>query len=103
MDTFLSAFGLRRLNSKKAFQVLGLALGLLLVCVPAFAQLNLGSINGTVTDASGAVIAGATVTVTDVERGVSRTLTTDTAGQYLAPSLTPGTTPCGRSSRASKH
>ena len=65
-------------------------LGVLLFCLPAFAQLNLGSINGTVTDASGAVIAGATVTVTDVERGVSRTLTTDTAGQYSAPSLTPG-------------
>ena len=30
------------------------------------------------------------MTVTDVERGVSRTLTTDTAGQYSAPSLTPG-------------
>src|SRR5690348_13604901 len=91
MDTFLSTFGLRRLDTKKVFQALGLAVGILLVCVPAFSQLNLGSINGTVTDASGAVIAGATVTVTDVERGVSRTLTTDTAGQYFAPSLTPGT------------
>jgi hypothetical protein len=50
MDTFLSTFGLRRLNSKKAFQVLGLALGILLVCVPAFSQLNLGSISGTVTE-----------------------------------------------------
>ena len=35
-------------------------------------------------------IVGATVTVTDVQRGVSRTLTTDEAGQYSAPSLTPG-------------
>jgi hypothetical protein len=61
-----------------------------LLCIPAFGQLNLGSINGTVTDTSGAVIAGATVTVTDVDRGVSRTLTTDTAGQYSAPGLTPG-------------
>ena len=63
---------------------------LLLLCTPAFSQLNLGNITGTVTDSSGAVIAGATVTVTDVQRGVSRTLTTDTAGQYSAPSLTPG-------------
>ncbi len=90
MDTFLSSFCLRCLNAKKAFQVLGLSLGVLLLCLPAFSQLNLGSITGTVTDTSGAVIAGATVTVTDVERGVSRTLTTDTAGQYSAPSLTPG-------------
>jgi len=80
-------WGWRRLSTTK---VLGLALGVLLVGFPTFAQLNLGSISGTVTDSSGAVIAGATVTVTDVERGVSRTLTTDTAGQYSAPSLTPG-------------
>lgn len=90
MDTFLSSFCLRCLNTKKAFQALGIGLGVLLLCLPAFSQLNLGSISGTVTDTSGAVIAGATVTVTDVERGVSRTLTTDTAGQYSAPSLTPG-------------
>ncbi|HXU19506.1 MAG TPA: TonB-dependent receptor [Verrucomicrobiae bacterium] len=70
--------------------MLALGLGVLLLCIPAFSQLNLGSISGTVTDTSGAVITGATVTVTDVERGVSRTLTTDTAGQYSAPSLTPG-------------
>jgi uncharacterized surface anchored protein len=65
-------------------------LGALLLSVPAFSQLNLGSISGAVIDTSGAIITGATVTVTDVQRAVSRTLTTDTAGQYSAPSLTPG-------------
>jgi hypothetical protein len=75
----------------KALQVLSLALGVLLCCLPAFSQLNLGSVAGTVTDSTGAVIAGAKVTVTDVQRGVSRTLTTDTTGSYSAPSLTPGT------------
>ncbi|HTR38854.1 MAG TPA: TonB-dependent receptor [Bryobacteraceae bacterium] len=64
--------------------------GVMLFCVAAFAQLNLGHIYGVVTDPSGAVVPGAMVTVTDVARGVSRTLTTDTAGQYSAPSLTPG-------------
>lgn len=68
--------------------MLGLVFSLL--CLPAFSQLNLGSIAGTVTDSSGAVIAGATVTVTDMQRGVTRTLTTDTSGAYSAPSLTPG-------------
>jgi hypothetical protein len=58
---------------------------------PAFSQLNLGQIGGAVTDASGAAVANATVTVTDQARGVQRQLTTDTAGQYLAPSLIPGT------------
>ena len=90
MDTFLSFLGSRYLRTKAAFQAFGLGLGVLLLCLPAFAQLNLGSIAGTVTDASGGVIAGANVTVTDVERGVSRTLTTDSAGEYSATSLTPG-------------
>ena len=90
MDTFLPFLGSRSLRTKAGFQALGLGLGVLLLCIPAFGQLNLGSITGTVTDASGAVISGANVTVTDVERGVSRTLTTDSAGQYSATSLTPG-------------
>jgi outer membrane receptor protein involved in Fe transport len=45
---------------------------------------------GAVTDQSGGVVAGATVTVLDVQRGISRTLTTDAAGEYNAPNLTPG-------------
>jgi protocatechuate 3,4-dioxygenase beta subunit len=64
--------------------------GILLLCLPAFSQLNSGSIAGGVTDSSGAVIPGAKVTITDVERGVTRTLVADEAGQYTAPSLTPG-------------
>jgi Carboxypeptidase regulatory-like domain len=84
-------FVLRCVQKGKAIQWMGLALGVLFLCLPAFSQLNLGSIAGSVTDSSGAVIAGAKVTVTDVQRGVSRTLTTDTSGSYSAPSLTPGT------------
>ena len=42
-------------------------------------------------DQSGGAIAGATVTVMDVQRGVSRTLTTDESGGYAAPDLVPGT------------
>src|SRR5260370_3185651 len=46
---------------------------------------------GTVTDTSGAAVAGATVTVTDVARGIARPLTADDAGEYNAPNLVPGT------------
>ncbi|MGP0075953.1 MAG: carboxypeptidase regulatory-like domain-containing protein [Bryobacteraceae bacterium] len=74
-----------------AFSSLIVSCGLLLACVPAFSQLNLGRIYGVVTDQSGAVVAGVMVTVTDVARGVPRTLITDTAGEYSAPSLVPGT------------
>jgi hypothetical protein len=55
------------------------------------AQGNLGRILGTVMDQTGGVVAGATVTVLDQERGTARTLTTDQAGEYNAPNLTPGT------------
>jgi Carboxypeptidase regulatory-like domain len=90
MGTYLSFLGSQCLRTKKGFHALALGLGVLLLSLPAFAQLNLGSITGTVTDSSGAVIVGAKVTVTDVERDVSRTLTSDNAGQFSATSLTPG-------------
>ncbi len=44
----------------------------------------------TVTDESGAVIPGVTVTITSNTTGVSRTVVTDAAGVALAPSLQPG-------------
>jgi hypothetical protein len=59
--------------------------------IPAFSQLNLGRILGGITDQSGGAIVGATLTVVDVQRGVSRPLVSDEAGQYSASSLTPGT------------
>src|SRR5260370_9362212 len=75
---------------KHALQLLGGVLAVLLSCLPAFSQGSTGRILGTVTDQTGGVIAGAAVTVIDTERGVSRTLTTDDAGLYSAPNLTPG-------------
>jgi hypothetical protein len=64
---------------------------LLLAPVSLFSQGSQGSISGTVTDQSGAAIAGAKVTVTDVQRNVSRALTTDSTGAYAAPNLIPST------------
>jgi hypothetical protein len=66
-------------------------LALTLMSIPALAQSTAGRVLGTVTDASGASVAGATVVVTDTQRGTSRTLTTDSAGQYVAADLIPGT------------
>lgn len=63
----------------------------LLSSVPVFAQANYGRIDGTITDQTGGAIVGSTVTVTDVQRGVSRTLVSDSAGAYSAPNLIPGT------------
>jgi hypothetical protein len=50
-----------------------------------------GRIQGAITDATGGVVSGATVSITDRERGTTRTLTTDEAGAYNAPELLPGT------------
>src|SRR5579872_2073706 len=66
-------------------------LGAFAISVPLFSQGNQGTIQGGIFDQTGGAIAGATVTVTDVARGVSRALTTDDAGQYVAASLNPGT------------
>ena len=56
-----------------------------------FSQGNFGRILGAVTDQTGGVISSATVTIIDTDRGVARTLTTDDAGEYNAPTLIPGT------------
>ena len=51
---------------------------------------GVGTITGTVTDASGAAVANASVVITNADTGVARTLTTNNAGEYTAPFLKPG-------------
>jgi len=57
---------------------------------PAAAQKFTGDIGGTVTDASGAAVAGATVSVESVGTGLVRTTTTSETGTYRIPNLTVG-------------
>ncbi len=65
------------------------ALGtMLLIAASAFAQ-N-AELRGTVSDESGAVLPGVSVTVRNVETGVTRTLVSDASGSFTAPSLLPG-------------
>src|SRR5215475_6181526 len=70
---------------------------LALVCAYAFcatmtiAQTDRGSIRGTITDPSSAVLAGATVTATNPATGVSFTAKTTTAGTYNIAALPSGT------------
>jgi len=72
-------------------QLLAVLCGFLLLAMTAGAQTTAGRILGTVTDQSGAGVGGATVVVTDVQHGVSRTLTTGDSGDYVAAELQPGT------------
>jgi Carboxypeptidase regulatory-like domain len=62
----------------------------LLAAVPAAAQRITATIRGTVTDSSGAVIPGATVTVKGEDTGLTRTATTNEAGNFSFPDLPVG-------------
>src|SRR6478735_2631571 len=77
--------------SRRASQIFALLVAMFLLCASLAAQGSLGRISGTITDQSGGAIPAAKVTVTNVERNDARVLTTDTAGTFAAPNLTPGT------------
>ncbi|MBO0859448.1 MAG: TonB-dependent receptor [Chloracidobacterium sp.] len=56
----------------------------------AAAQAVSGTILGTATDANGGSLAGVNVTITNTQIGMSRVITTDSSGEYVAPNLPPG-------------
>lgn len=73
--------------------VLRLTFGFAAVCMAlmAFGQAITSSISGTVTDSSGATVPSAAVTISDASQGVTRHVTTNSAGSYLVPGLPAGT------------
>src|SRR3981189_2533732 len=62
-----------------------------LLSTPVNAQVSGATLSGTVTDASGAVITNAKVSIKNTATDVTRDVTTDSAGVYSAPNLLPGT------------
>jgi hypothetical protein len=74
-----------------AFAAVAVFLLWLSITRPLLGQAVYGSIIGTVTDSSGAVVPNATITVTDVTKGTSVTTTTNESGQYTAQHLIPDT------------
>ena len=64
---------------------------LLALAAPAAAQTITGRIDGRVTDSSGAVLPGATVTILNDNTGLSATYTTDDSGVFIANNLPVGT------------
>jgi hypothetical protein len=72
----------------KAYRTILTVLGILfLVASSAQAQQTLGSINGTVTDSSGAVIQNATVRIHNVDTGLEQTARTKSDGSFSVPDL----------------
>ncbi len=77
------------MNNRRCAVVAVLAFVLLALAL-ASASIT-GSISGVVTDKSGAVISGASVTATDTQTGVQTTQKTDAKGFYNLPTLAVGT------------
>src|SRR5579863_2555058 len=73
--------------------VRGLRIALVtLICASAsFAQRDLSTLAGTITDPSGAVVANASVTVTEAGTGQVYHLTTNAQGEFVRPALKPST------------
>ena len=66
-------------------------LGMLRIAsLPSMAQTTTAAFQGTVTDSTGGVIAGAQVTASNLETGMKRTATTNAEGRYLLNQLPPG-------------
>ena len=68
-----------------------IAIFVLLVAGTLMAQTFRGTILGTVSDASGALVSGATVKVRNVATGLERSTTTSSDGSYAIPELPIGT------------
>jgi hypothetical protein len=61
-----------------------LLVGIILICsATSYAQVTTADVVGTVTDNTGAVLPNAKVTVTNLGTNISRTVTTDSSGEYV--------------------
>lgn len=60
------------------------------LCLSAFGQAVTGTLVGSVSDSSGAMVANAKVTITEKNTGASRTSETNASGNYTFPDLPPG-------------
>jgi Carboxypeptidase regulatory-like domain len=88
----ISLFGSRRIPAAwSCLHILLWAVAVAGLCVaPAMAQVESGTISGTVHDSTGAVVAGASVTAKNLATSAERTVQTGESGQYNLPGLAPG-------------
>jgi hypothetical protein len=98
-EDIINAAARERMTSREAGWNLGwqpvflvwVALLLCMACSPCKAQIVAATLSGTVTDVSGAVVPGATVIVTSVDKGTTVRTTTNSSGVYTFSALNPGT------------
>src|SRR5678816_2151145 len=80
-----------------AIQYFATSIVLTLLIVPtvlAQSQITTGQIQGLVQDANGAVVPGVNVEIKNLETGLSRSVTTNEEGRYVALALPPGNYSC---------
>jgi hypothetical protein len=78
-------------SCKRVFSFVIAALVVFSLALPGVSQTaGTGTISGTVTDLSGAIVPSANVTVTNTETGATRTLTTNASGEFTSTFLQPG-------------
>src|SRR5204863_4905121 len=70
--------------------VLKVGLSLLLSALSVLAQTTTGSIVGTITDSTGALVANAAVTVTNIDTGATTRTSADSSGNYVVTPLPVG-------------
>src|ERR1039457_1956800 len=76
---------------RTAFYAIALLAVVVFGALPMLAQFDTGTITGSVTDVSGAVVAHAAITVTNVGTGIQKSFVTDRNGNFVASSLPYGT------------
>ena len=80
----------RFLTTKRALGALRLVFILAVLCLealPLFAQFDTGTINGTVTDSSGAAVSNAKVTISNTGTGDVKNVTTNSTGFFIGSAL----------------
>jgi hypothetical protein len=78
------------LTPRWACPIVVLFLAAICLTGPASAQVANAVVTGIVTDAQGGVLPGVTITVTNTESGVVRTIVTETEGRYRLGGVPPG-------------
>ena len=79
---------MQRVLHRKLFLVIAIALGFPGMLL---AQSGTGTLDGVVTDPSGAVVPGVDITITNIGTGATQVVVTTESGVYRAPFLPPGT------------
>jgi hypothetical protein len=77
--------------ARRTFYAIALLAVVAFSALPMLAQFDTGTITGAVTDASGAVVASAAITVTNVGTGIQKSYVTNQNGNFVASSLPYGT------------